>query len=112
MHFSKAIETKIHYTRLFRCTRLFFFSKLSNIHVYSDYTFIRKGRVAAMWGHLDVCKYIMENIKDKSPRNNLGETPLHLAAINGFLDVCQYIIENIEDISPRNNSGQTPIHSL
>ena len=46
MYSSKCIETKIHYTRLFGCTRLFFFSKISNLHVYSDYTFIRKGRVS------------------------------------------------------------------
>ena len=36
---------KFHYTRLFRYTRLLFFSKVSTIHVYLDTTFIRDRRV-------------------------------------------------------------------
>ena len=42
---SKKWTLKIHSTRLFGPTRLFFSSKKSSIHVYSDYTFIRNGRV-------------------------------------------------------------------
>ena len=48
-------------------------------------------------------------LRDKSPRDNNGRTPLHVAASNGHLDVCKYIMEKIQDKNPRDNSGQTPI---
>ena len=66
----------------------------------------------AKHGHLDVCKYIMENIEEKNPRCSVsGLTPLHYAAYNGHLDVCMYIMENTNDKSPRCNLGETPLHS-
>ena len=34
---------------------------------------------AAEEGHYHVCKLIIKNVKDTSPKNSLGETPLDLA---------------------------------
>ena len=51
---------------------------------------------AAEKGHLNVCKYIIENTEDKNSRNS-GYTPLHLAAENGRLDVCKYIFINVSE---------------
>ena len=47
--------------------------------------------VAALTGHLDVCKYIMEIIDDKSPRNNFGQTPIDLARIGNQQKVVDFI---------------------
>ena len=38
-------------------------------------------------GYLNVCKYIVENIEDKSPSDANCKTPLHTAALNGHLNV-------------------------
>ena len=65
---------------------------------------------AAGFGHLDMCKYIMENTEDKNPRCNIGLTPLHCAAQEGRLNVCTYIMANTEDKNPRSNDGRTPLH--
>ena len=53
---------------------------------------------------------MIENTEDKNPKNNLGDTPLHLAAKSGHFEVCKLIIENTEDINSKNDFGRTPIH--
>ena len=48
MQFAKFLKNwnlKIHSTYLFGPTCLFFFNKNSSLHIYSDYTFIRNGKV-------------------------------------------------------------------
>ena len=52
----------------------------------------------------------MESLKDKSPQDNDGNTPLHLAALNGHLDVVRFIMENIEDKSPEDSFGHPPLY--
>ena len=49
---------------------------------------------AAENGLIDICKLIIEQIKDKNPRNISGYTPLHFAVIRGNLGICKYIIKN------------------
>ena len=61
-------------------------------------------------GHLDLCKFLMENLEDKSPKNEHGMTPLHFAAERGFLDICKYILENSDEKSPLDDNGETPFH--
>ena len=47
---------------------------------------------------------------DKSPGDDLGTTPFHLAATKGHLDMCKYIIESLGIKNPVNNDGDTPLH--
>ena len=50
----------------------------------------------------------MDNVENKNPANNFGDTPLHWAAKEGHLDVCKLIIANVDNKHPVNISGRTP----
>ena len=68
---------------------------------------------AAINGHVEVCRLILENIEEKNPNDNYGRTPLHLVAKfgrRGSVDVCRLLLENVRDKSPRDNDGDTPLH--
>ena len=52
---------------------------------------------AAKSGHLDICKFILENIQeDKNPEDNVGFTPLHYAFIFEHLEISILIAQNVE----------------
>ncbi len=48
-------------------------------------------RWAAVSGHLDVVKYLVEKGADVKAADNDGWTPLHWAAELGLLDVVKYL---------------------
>ena len=60
----------------------------------------------------------MENLTNKNPPNDRGDTPLHEAVFEGnlahgrkkkdYTKICKLIIENITNKHPRNNNGKTP----
>ena len=52
----------------------------------------------------------MKEVIDRNPRDNHGQTPLHLAAKNGHLNVCKAIIKEANDKNPKDNQGMTPFH--
>ena len=52
----------------------------------------------------------MKEVNDRNPRDNHGQTPLHLAAKNGHLKVCKTIIKEADDKNPKDNRGMTPFH--
>ena len=67
--------------------------------------------IAAKNGHFKICEFLITNIVDKNPSNNLdGTTALHAAARFNQLDACKLIMQNVVDKNPRNHSGQTPLH--
>jgi ankyrin repeat protein len=66
--------------------------------------------LAAQYGRLDICKLILRNVVEKTPRNINGDTPLHYVANYGCLNVCKLIIENIDEKNPGNLNGYTPLH--
>ena len=66
---------------------------------------------AVMFGYpYESFKLLLENVKNKNPRNDWGETPLHHAAEEGFFEVCNLIIENVADKNPKDHQGKTPLH--
>ena len=71
--------------------------------------------------YLEVYKYILKNVLDRNPRDDTGQTPLHVA-LSGRLtkqcsllnnanlnkEVFKFILENIDDKNPEDNNGVTP----
>ena len=55
-------------------------------------------------------KLIAKNSENLSPRNNIGNTPLHNAAREGHYEICKFIIENVQDLNPSSRVDQTPLH--
>ena len=51
---------------------------------------------AAEYGHVEVCKLIMENVMDKNPMDSLPypSTPLSRAVAHEKSEVCQHFHEN------------------
>ena len=65
--------------------------------------------LAAMNGHLTICEFILEHIKDKNPKEKLLlQTPLHFAAKDGYFLVCQLIMKNIVDENTNLQRGKSP----
>ena len=54
-------------------------------------------------------KLIFENIQNKNPRNDWGETPLHHAVEEGRLEICNLIMENVAEKNPKDHQGKTPL---
>ena len=69
--------------------------------------------LAAQAGHLKICKLILEEVEERSPRENLqGDTPLHYAARKGHLEVYKLIADSVQDKNPVDKYGNTPFHSF
>ena len=64
----------------------------------------------ARFGNVTVFRVIMENVKEKNPKNAGGWTPLHDAACKGYFDVCQLIVERVDDKNPATDTGYRPLH--
>ena len=45
--------------------------------------------ITTRWGHLGDCRLIIEEIEDKNPVNNNGQTPRDRAVMWGHIDVVQ-----------------------
>ena len=65
---------------------------------------------AVEWNNIDVVQLILAHAKDKNPKNEEGETPMHVAAREGHLEICQLIINRVKDKNPRGYMGYTPMH--
>ena len=46
--------------------------------------------------------------KNKSPKDNNGRVPLHMAAREGHLPVCQLLLDAAEDKNPKDDKDVTP----
>ena len=66
--------------------------------------------VFAKRGNLELCKHIINNIGDKNPKDDFGDTPLHWASEEGHIDVCKLIMGHNENKNPKNDRGETPLH--
>ena len=62
---------------------------------------------AAYFGHLDVCRPLLDWGAKLDPLDKRKGTPLHLAARAGHLSVVKLLVEKGADVSLKNNEGQT-----
>ena len=65
---------------------------------------------AALNGHFETCKFIINLVENKNPGDIYGCTPLHGAAKGGNIEIYKLIMENLVDKNPGNNYGSTPLH--
>jgi hypothetical protein len=65
---------------------------------------------AAISGHLEICRLVVQSVVNKNPQCHFGNTPLHEAARGGHLEVCRLLMKCVPDIDPVNGRGETPLH--
>ncbi|KAH7652308.1 26S proteasome regulatory complex subunit PSMD10 protein [Dioscorea alata] len=66
---------------------------------------------AAREGRIEVCKYLLEDLKlDVDVKDEDGETPLLHASRQGHFDVAKYLLEQGADPSISSDLGATPLH--
>ena len=105
---SKSLDTAVFWNSLKVCQ----FIVENNPHIAWDKTISEPKRlspfhIAALRGHTEIYKIIMETVADKNPIC-CGLTPLHTAAMFGNLEMCKLILENVNDKNPVNRHGFTP----
>ena len=66
--------------------------------------------MAALKGHQQICKILLENQAEKNPTTNNGSMPLHIAAREGHLNVCKTLVEGGVKHIPENDNGKTPLN--
>ena len=74
--------------------------------------------IASAYGHVDICKLLLENKQTKSRKESskladihydLNTTPLHLAAMYGHSNVCEYLLNNVGE-SMTGPERTSPLH--
>ena len=71
--------------------------------------------IAAEHGHLDIVKYLVEELKCDVESSELYDlnsfSPLHLASKNGYLDIVRYLIEKNAKLQCfGGKDADTPLH--
>ena len=56
----------------------------------------------------ELCRLIVEKIKDVNPQDIYGNTPYHIAALHGHVEVCRVLMEYLTDKNIKDNNGYTP----
>ena len=59
-------------------------------------------------GKFEMCRLIVEKIKDLNPQDIYGHTPYHIAALHGHVEVCRVLMEYLTDKNTTDNNGKTP----
>jgi hypothetical protein len=65
---------------------------------------------AALNGHIEIARLLLQNGAEVNVRNNYGNTPLHYAAENGHVDILHLLVENGADLEAQSNYGERALH--
>jgi ankyrin repeat protein len=65
--------------------------------------------VAALNGHAEIVKLLLEHGADPNVRSSYGWTPLHYAVFGGYLEVVKLLLERGADPNARDRYGATPL---
>jgi ankyrin repeat protein len=62
---------------------------------------------AAMEGHTETARALIERHANVNARDDLGDRPLHWAADGGHMDMIRLLLEKGADVTATNDDGQT-----
>jgi ankyrin repeat protein len=65
---------------------------------------------AASYGHLDICRLLIDKGAPMEAKNTHDNTTLHIAAYNGHLDIVRLLCDRGANIEARTKSGWRPLH--
>ena len=86
----------------------YLFTEIDNKTPSTGPSQITAQHLAAKNGHLEMFKFLHENLNDVNPIMQEHITPLHLAAQCGHFDVCKYICDNTVMVAPFRSDFLTP----
>ncbi len=67
--------------------------------------------IAALEGHLSICRLLIDKGAQLEAKNRYGNTPLQLAAERGHVEVVRLLCDIGADIEARDNHGWRPLHN-
>jgi hypothetical protein len=65
---------------------------------------------AAVDGHVEIARLLLQNGAEVNARSKYGFTPLHWAAIFGHVDILHLLVENDADLEAQDNDGERALH--
>ena len=86
----------------------YLYSEIDNKTPKTGPSQISAQHLAAKNGHLEIFRFLHENMHVLNPTMQEFITPLHLAAQNGHFDVCKYICDNTMMVAPHRSDFLTP----
>lgn len=66
--------------------------------------------LAALGGHLEMCKWLLETGSDVKERDSCQWTPLHAASAEGHTEVVEWLLKQGADVSAVDEDGHTAHH--
>ena len=64
---------------------------------------------AAVNGHLDICRLLIDKGAQVEAKNISGWTPLHFAAFGGYVEIVRLLCDRGADIEARTTGGSRPL---
>ena len=65
---------------------------------------------AARYGHLDICRLLIDKGAQLEAKDIIGRTPLHCAAVRGHVEIVRLLCDRGADVEARSDSGSWPLH--
>jgi hypothetical protein len=65
---------------------------------------------AALNGHIEIARLLLQNGAEVNVKSDGGNTPLHWAASHGNVDTLHLLVENGADLEAQDNSGSRALH--
>jgi hypothetical protein len=65
---------------------------------------------AAINGHVEIARLLLQNGAEVNAKNNYVSTPLHFAASHGHVEILHLLVENGADLEAQNYHGERALH--
>jgi hypothetical protein len=81
-----------------------------NVNVKDDWNGWTPLHWAALKGHIEIARLLLQNGAEVNAKDYDGRTPLHFAASQGKVDILHLLVENDADLEAQSNSGWRALH--